>query len=100
MAFILFDENPGSVHPVDEVRLDKPDLTVRGPIRARIELELERVDLDETGAGDLSLPHAAAGRLNHVRPDGSRLRGHKRAGAFASPRWGAPGGYLAASSRR
>lgn len=48
MALILFDEHPGNLHPVGEVRLDNPDLTVRGRIRARIELELERVDLDKT----------------------------------------------------
>jgi hypothetical protein len=48
MALILFDEDPGNLHPVGEVRLDTLDQTVRGLIRARIELDLERVDLDKT----------------------------------------------------
>jgi hypothetical protein len=45
MAFILFDEHPNSLHPVGEVRLDRSDPTARGLVHARIELELERVDL-------------------------------------------------------
>jgi hypothetical protein len=55
MALILFDEDPGNLHPVDEVRLNTPDQTVRGLARARIALELERVDVDKTAKATFPL---------------------------------------------
>ena len=42
MAFILFDEHLGQVHPAGEVRFLRPSATIRDLIRARIELELEK----------------------------------------------------------
>lgn len=42
MAFILFDEHLGQVHPAGEIRFQRPTATVRELIRARVELEVER----------------------------------------------------------
>lgn len=42
MAFILFDEHLGQVHPAGEVRFPKATATIRDLIRARVELEIER----------------------------------------------------------
>ena len=42
MAFILFDEHLGQVHPAGEVQFAKPSATIRELIRARVELELEK----------------------------------------------------------
>ena len=42
MAFILFDEHLGQVHPAGEVRFPKATATIRDLIRARVELEVER----------------------------------------------------------
>ena len=42
MAFILFDEHLGQVHPAGEVRFAKARASVRELIRARVELEVER----------------------------------------------------------
>ena len=48
MAFILFDEHLGQVHPAGEVRFTKATATIRDLIRARVELEVERAR-DQTG---------------------------------------------------
>lgn len=48
MAFILFDEHLGQVHPAGEVRFPKATATIRDLIRARVELEVERAR-DQTG---------------------------------------------------
>ena len=48
MAFILFDEHLGQVHPAGEVRFPKATATIRDLIRARVELEVERTR-DEAG---------------------------------------------------
>ncbi len=42
MAFILFDEHLGQVHPAGEVRFPRATATIRDLIRARVELEIER----------------------------------------------------------
>ena len=42
MAFILFDEHLGQVHPAGEIRFPRPKASVRELIRARVELEVER----------------------------------------------------------
>lgn len=42
MAFILFDEHLGQVHPVGELRFPKAKASIRELIRARVELEVER----------------------------------------------------------
>lgn len=42
MAFILFDEHLGQVHPAGEIRFPKARASVRELIRARVELEVER----------------------------------------------------------
>lgn len=42
MAFILFDEHLGQVHPAGEIRFPKAKASVRELIRARVELEVER----------------------------------------------------------
>ena len=49
MAFILFDEHLGQVHPAGEVRFPKATATIRDLIRARVELEVERT---RDAAGD------------------------------------------------
>lgn len=42
MAFILFDEHLGQVHPAGEIRFPKAKASVRELIRARVELEVGR----------------------------------------------------------
>ena len=61
MAFILFDEHLGHVHPVGEIRFAKPRATIRDLIRARVELEIERHN-------DTAAQAAAGGRLGAVVP--------------------------------
>ena len=41
MAFILFDEHLGQVHPAGEIRFARPRASIRELIRARVELEVE-----------------------------------------------------------
>jgi hypothetical protein len=68
MAFILFDEHLGQVHPAGEIRFPRPKASVRELIRARVELEVERQRDKVVIAG----------------PAESALNGRREAGGFAS----------------
>ncbi|HEX8625443.1 MAG TPA: hypothetical protein VF782_10225 [Allosphingosinicella sp.] len=61
MAFILFDEHLGQVHPAGEIRFPRAKASVRELIRARVELEVER-----QGDGIVS-PGPAESALNGER---------------------------------
>ncbi|HEU0097433.1 MAG TPA: hypothetical protein VFQ67_01535 [Allosphingosinicella sp.] len=61
MAFILFDEHLGQVHPAGEIRFPRTRASVRELIRARVELEVERQ------AGRIVAPGPAESALNGDR---------------------------------
>ncbi|WP_265587614.1 hypothetical protein [Sphingomicrobium arenosum] len=67
MAFLFFDEHLGTAVPAGEARFDAARITVRDLIRARVELELEKMRDHSQSANGRFAGSAAEEALNGPR---------------------------------